>query len=217
MGILGFCMPWWEGREENLIKLCLPRLAAVGAGAWNRRGESDFAGFQARFAEGLPRLKKMADIAPYEMPFAEDSSQVGNLAFRAEVSTSQGEHQPYFSPARLTNGITDRFDHFLGFPTQPEPLEITIELLEAKEISRIEVFETAEGSSHELYELLLSSDGVVFEPLGRTNKDSRGDSNHVTHDFEKCVVSHIMIRTDGCHGLTFPSFSRLTEVRVFAD
>ena len=52
----------------------------------------------------------------------------GNLAHGKPVSVSAGASQPLFGPQRLTNGATDRFDHFLGYPTVPKPLEITIDL-----------------------------------------------------------------------------------------
>lgn len=214
-GILGFCMPWWEGREENLFALCLPRLAAVASAAWNRAGENDFAGFLARQQRAIPRLEQIAGIALPELPFSDPDGQRDNLAFRARVVPSAGGAQPHFSPARLTNGITDRFDHFLGFPTQPDPLEIVIELARPAEVGRIVVHETAVGKSYEVYEVLVSAGGADYERVGEAGEGSRGEADHVTHEFTQRRVSHIKIRTRGCHGLTFPSFSRLTEVMAF--
>ena len=129
-GLLGFCMPWWEGREENLLPLCVPRLTAVASAAWNRGGENDFAGFQARQQRALRRLEQVSGFTLPAAPYADPETQTHNAAYRAKVAPSAGATQPHFGPARLTNGIPDRFDHFLGFPTQPDPLEILIELRE---------------------------------------------------------------------------------------
>jgi hypothetical protein len=78
------------------------------------------------------------------------------------------------------------------------------------------VYETAVGESHEIYELSVSADGEGYEPVGSADKGSRGDGNFVTHEFAQRPVRFIKIATRGCHGLTFPSFSRLTEVMAFA-
>ena len=138
------------------------------------------------------------------------------MAYRAKVTPSDGATQPHFSPDRLTNGIPDRFDHFLGFPTQPEPLEILIELTTPAAVGRIVVYERAVGGSHEIYDLLVSADGQTFEKVGAAGKGSRGDKDHVEHTFPARQVRFIKVVTQGCHGLTFPSFSRLSEVMAFA-
>lgn len=216
-GILGFCMPWWEGREENLLPLCLPRLAAVASAAWNRSGERDFEDFLLRQGRSLSRLESISGFHLPETPFADSASQVANRAFRGQVSVSSGAHQPHFGPDRLTNGITDRFDHFLGFATKPEPLEILIELPTACSISRVVVHETAVGESYERYELLVSGDGQGFESVGRSEQGTRGESSFVEHRFESRELRYLKIRTQGCHGLTFPSFSRLCEVMAFEE
>jgi len=216
-GLLGFCMCWWEGRPENILPLCLPRLAAVTSAAWNRAGENDFAGYQQRQEGGLATLEKISGFELPETPFADPEPQKDNLAYRAKVTPSDGAAQPHFSPDRLTNGIPDRFDHFLGFPTQPETLEILIELTVPAKVGRIVIYERAVGGSHEIYDLLVSADGRTFEKVGGSEKGTRGEKNHVEHTFGARKVRFIKIVTQGCHGLTFPSFSRLSEVMAFAD
>lgn len=216
-GILGFCMPWWEGREENLLDLCLPRLFAASCAAWNRAGERDFESFLQRLTDVSAIFEAISGATLTRTPFAPAESQTANLAYRAAVTSSRGAHQPPFGPERLTNGIPDPFDHFLGYPTQPDPLEITITLRESAEVSRIRIHERAVGGSHELYELFVSADGEAFELVGSTTPDSRGDEQYVDHVFAARPVSAIRIRTRGCHGLTFPSFSRLSEVMAFEE
>ena len=132
------------------------------------------------------------------------------------VLPSRGASQPHFGPQRLTNGVTDRFDHFLGFPTKPTPLEIRIDLREPGVVGRVVVHEDAVGQSHEVYELLVSSDGTTWESVGRSGEGTRGESTFVAHTFEPREVRSLLVRTEGCHGLTFPSFSRLTEIQAFA-
>lgn len=215
-GIVGFCMPWWEGREQNLLSLCVPRLAAVASAAWNRDGERDFAGFEARQRRLLPRGERLTGAAFARTPFADPASQRDNLAFRAAVHVSTGASQPVFGPDRLTNGITERFDHFLGYPAAPAPLVIDVDLGAAAEVGRVVVHETAVGGSHEIYELAVSTDGERFERVGAAGEGTRGANPFVAHSFAPRRVRWVRVTTHGCHGLTFPSFSRLTEIEVFA-
>lgn len=214
-GLLGFCMPYWEGRAENLMVLSLPRFAAAASATWNRAGETNYDTYWERYRASLPRFLTLAGIELPAVPFADAASQAGNLAFRARVTPSTGASQPYFGPERLTNGLTGSFDHFLGYPATPEPLVIDIELGQPAEVERIEVFETAIGKSFELYDLEVSADGQHFEVIGSTHAGSRGEGDHVEFRFEPRRIQTIRIRTKGCHGLTFPSFSRLTEVRAY--
>lgn len=46
--VIGFCMPWWEGREEFFATLCLPRIGPMAAVAWNSAVENDYADFCRR-------------------------------------------------------------------------------------------------------------------------------------------------------------------------
>jgi len=216
-GILGFCMPWWEGRPENLMGLCIPRLAAVASAAWHRAGERDFAAFQQRQARLLPRLEIVAGFAFPRLPYADPATQIDNLAYRAEVAVSTGASQPVFGPQRLTNGLTDRFDHFLGYPTRPERLEIVVDLGRVATVARVVVHETAVGESHEVYDVSVSTDAADYVEVGTAGEGSRGEHAFVEHTFEARPVRFVRIRTLGCHGLTFPSFSRLTEVMVFGQ
>lgn len=216
-GILGFCICYWEGREPNLLRLCVPRLAAIGAAAWNRAGEADFAGFVARQTTLLPRLQKLSGFELPPIPRADPRHHLKNLAYGAAVHASTGAAQPQFGPARLTNGIVERFDHFLGFPTHPEPLEIIVDLGRAQDVARILVHETAVGQSHEVYTLHISVDGNEYAEVGAAKKGTRGRKSYVEHRFARQKLRYIKILTRGCHGLTFPSFSRLTEILAFGD
>lgn len=99
------------------------------------------------------------------------------------MTPSAGASQPHFGPQRLTNGIPDRFDHFLGFPTQPKPLEIKIELKKPAELSRIKITERAIGKSHEIYEVFVSADGENYEKVGESKEGTRGEKNYVDYAF----------------------------------
>ncbi len=215
-GILGFCMPWWEGREENILPICYERFTAVAAKAWNPEGEKDFTSYQKRQAKVTGIFEKISGYQKPSLPVADPESQRENLAYLGKVTPSAGASQPHFGPQRLTNGIPDRFDHFLGFPTQPKPLEIKIELKKPAELSRIKITERAIGKSHEIYEVFVSADGENYEKVGESKEGTRGEKNYVDYAFPARKVAFIKISTQGCHGLTFPSFSRLSEVEAFA-
>jgi N-acetyl-beta-hexosaminidase len=217
--VLGFCMPWWEGREQNLLAMCVARFGAAATRAWSYGTELPFEDYAAREAELLPRLEAISGFTLPEMPLAEPAAAAasGNVAFGARVTPSAAMHQPDFGPARLTNGITDQFDLFLGYPTKPEPLVIDIELREPASVGRVRVHEIAVGNSWESYRLLVSGDGESFEPVGQTKPGDRGDTRFVDHRFDPRTVRTIRIETSGCENFTFPSFSRLTEVEAFGN
>ncbi|MFT5288833.1 MAG: N-acetyl-beta-hexosaminidase [Planctomycetota bacterium] len=214
-GILGFCMPWWEGREQNLMALCLPRFAAAATAAWDLERETGYAGFARDYGDSLPRFLILSGVELDPLPMAAAETQVGNLAFGRPVVPSAGASQPHFGPQRLTNGLTDQFDHFLGYPTKPDPLEILIPLDGVHPVDRVVVFETAIGGSFEKYRVQVSVDGLSFLTVGESHKGDRGEAAFLVHQFEPRPVAFVKIITDGCHDLTFPSFSRLVEVQAF--
>lgn len=215
--LLGFCMPWWEGRPEWLLPLCLPRFAAVAEAAWDLERPGGYPAFTARMERLRPRLLRLAGMALPPVPRADPASQVGNLAFGRPVQVSAGADQPPFGPERLTNGLTDFLDHFLGYPCAPEPLRITIDLGAVQPVSRVVVHETSRGDSHERYRLLLSEDGQEWVEVGASGPGRRGERSFVEHAFMPRPARHVRLVTEGCHGLTFPSFSRLCEVQVFGE
>ncbi len=59
-----------------------------------------------------------------------------------------------------------------------------------------------------------TSSTTTYASVGSRGKGSRGDQNFVEHTFPETELSFILIRTQGCHGLTFPSFSRLRDSSV---
>jgi len=217
--VLGFCMPWWEGREFNLLPLCVKRFAAASTRAWHYDSELSYEEYAKREEKLLPRLESISGFKLPEMPMGdpEKAAKNGNVAYGGKVEPSWGEHQPHFVPNRLTNGITDQFDLFLGFPTDPQPMVIDVELKKVAEVSRICVHEMAIGGSWEKYRVSVSVDGKKFEQVGETKQGDRGEGRVVEHRFEKRKVKVIRIVTDGCENFTFPSFSRLTEVEAFAE
>ncbi|MGE3173400.1 MAG: family 20 glycosylhydrolase [Planctomycetota bacterium] len=213
--VVGFCMPWWEGRPELLLGMCVPRLAAVASVAWNRAGERDFADFAARQRRQLPRYERLAGVQLPRLRRAEASTQADNLAFGAAVTVSAGASQPVHEPACLTNGILDPADSFLGFPTRPDPLEITVDLGAVVEVARVVVHEVAIGDSHEVYEVLVAAAADVFDRVGAAGVGTRGDRAFVEHRFTPRPARFVRVRTRGCEGLGFRTFSRLVQIEAF--
>lgn len=215
--ILGFCMPWWEGREYNLLPLCLQRFAAASTRAWDYDSNLSYEAYATREEALLGRLETISGFELPETPIAPVDKAAGNLAYGAKVKPSWGANQPHFVPARLTNGITDQFDLFLGYPTKPNPLVIDIELLNVADASRIRIHEMSIGNGWEKYRLFISADGKTFEKVVTTTKGMRAQEKFIEHRFNKTMVKVVRIETDGFEDFTFPSFSRLTEVQVFAE
>lgn len=215
--ILGFCMPWWEGREQNLLPMCLKRYGAAATRAWDYDSTLAYEQYATREEQLLNRLELISGFMLPEMPTAPRDTTIANLAYGAKVTPSKAANQPYFVPGRLTNGITDRFDIFLGYPTKPEPLLIDIELLNQSEASRIRIYEISSGNGWEKYRLYVSRDGKAFEKVGESTQGKRGKKTFLEHRFPKTEIKVVRIETDGFEDFTFPSFSRLSEVQVFAE
>ena len=49
--LIGFCMPWWEGREENFMPQVVPRLIAFSERSWNGSAKIDFSEFEERMRQ----------------------------------------------------------------------------------------------------------------------------------------------------------------------
>ncbi|MFT6182156.1 MAG: hypothetical protein ACJAQT_005221 [Akkermansiaceae bacterium] len=58
--------------------------------------------------------------------------------------------------------------------------------------------------------------GEKFSGDGTSKEGTRGEKHHVVHSFASRQVGYLKDVTQGCHGLTFPSFSRLSEVEAFS-
>lgn len=283
--LIGFCMPWWEGREENFLPLVVPRLIPMAAIAWNREQETDYAAFAERvkaseatqtecfypvkvsasplvlegegvfhrrttvsldsFVEGtihytLDGSEPTGESPRYDRPFTLSQSTliraavfvegdqtghgsrltlvavdpVENLALGKPVAASVSAG-PLFTPARLTDGGTGNLDYFLGYPTMPEPIEITIDLGEPTEFDRVVVHAYTSGSSYESYEVQVSASGVSFTRVGQRLAKPEKIAGNVTHDFPPTTARYVRIVTHGNKGQVFDSFSRITEVQVF--
>ena len=49
--LIGFCMPWWEGREKNFMQINVPRLISMAEVAWNPDINRDYDSFSRRAAK----------------------------------------------------------------------------------------------------------------------------------------------------------------------
>jgi len=87
--LIGFCMPWWEGRESNYFAQVIPRLIPFAEVAWNPEVERDFDEFSARtqktetarVAAYYPvRIQAANLVVPEDGVFHNET----NIAFHAE-------------------------------------------------------------------------------------------------------------------------------------
>ncbi len=67
--LMGFCMCWWEGREENFLRMCVPRMIPYAEIAWNPEIERDFVDFQARVR--LTEVSRRKAFYPVSIDVAE--------------------------------------------------------------------------------------------------------------------------------------------------
>jgi len=75
--VLGYCMPWWEGREENYFPLLVPRLLPLAAVAWSEPKSRNAEAFseESAVAEKL-RLQAFYPLSIEADPLAVDSAGV---------------------------------------------------------------------------------------------------------------------------------------------
>lgn len=293
--IIGFCMPWWEGREINYFPQVVPRVIPMAEVAWNAKQEKNYEQFEknSRVAElgresafypvqieadslvlesesvahnkttvslkcilletfgdnaaikyTLDGSQPSADSATYSEPFELEESSVvraalfvdtkqmshgsrrtfvvvnpvNNLALGKPVTTSATSDK-LFSTARITDGGTGNLDYYLGYPTEPKPIEITIDLENSEKISRIVVHTFTNGGAFEKYRVEISNDGKTFQQVGdRTKKpEDRTKMSPAEFKFEPTKARYVRVVTNGMKGYVFDSFSKVTEVQVFGE
>ena len=288
--LIGFCMPWWEGREENFLAQVVPRLIPFAEVSWNSNIERDFDEYTKRLKKTESARRQMfypvritaSDLAVdednvfhdkceitlslendstssakptirytldgsrpnsnsplYEKPFlitgdttiraaafAESArlahetranfsqvTPVENLALGKPVSSSVSSGAP-FSIGRVTDGGTDNLDFYLGYPAEPKPVDITIDLEATKTVSSITVFAYSVNGSWEKYSVEVSIDGVSFEEVASRLEKPNTPGSSVEHKFVPRDVRYVRIRSHGNKGYVFDSFSKIIEVQI---
>ena len=115
--VIGFCMPWWEGREENWHTMMLPRIIPMADVAWNGTNR-DLDQFELRQrALEVEREKYFCPIQidtsllhiPDDFVFHEKvdvslsrhSCDEGNIRFTVDGSTPTANSQEYTSKIEL--------------------------------------------------------------------------------------------------------------------
>jgi len=139
---------------------------------------------------------------------------IANLALGKPVTSNRTSGIP-FSIGRLTDGGAGVLDYYLAYPSEPDPVEVTVDLGRMTAINRITVFAFFNGRAYESYRVLVSMDGKEFsEVAGRVDKPDESTAS-VDHDFERREVRFIRIESNGCKQNVFDSFSRLVEIQAF--
>ncbi|MFK7769732.1 MAG: family 20 glycosylhydrolase [Mariniblastus sp.] len=282
--LIGFCMPWWEGREENYFPMIVPRLIPMAEVAWNPNQKRDYPTFDKRVknleairARGFypititasPMVLESEGVFHNETTITLEKNEIGEIMYSLDPNQSVDKWQTYtgpftlnksavlraglftkgldghfsrktfvmvepvenlalgksvtasvssgplFTPARLTDGGTGNLDYFLGYPAEPKPIEITIDLEAETEFNQIIVHTFFNNNAYESYEVQVSKDGTAFTRVAERFKKPDKPAASITHEFEKQNARYVRIVTRGCKSNVFDSFSRLTEVQVF--
>ena len=137
-----------------------------------------------------------------------------NLALGKPASSNRTSGPP-FSIGRLTDGGTGVLDYYLGYPAEPKPLHVTIDLGKPVSINRITVYAYFNSRAYESYEVQVSEDGVKSERVAERLKKPEKSTPFVHHDFPARQVRYIKIISHGCKQNVFDSFSRLVEIQAF--
>ena len=283
--LIGFCMPWWEGREVHFVSHVFPRAIPFADVSWNLPGSRDFAEFEKRVKQTektrtqafYPIQLETSQLAVdadrvfhkqvqvtlrsnhpgtirytldqtepgptspvYKAPMTlsetgtlraalfREGRQVGNglrenfvrveplenLALGKPLTSSLTSASP-FSLERLTDGGTENLEFYLGYPTQPSPLVVTIDLEQPEEISKVVVFAYTINNSFEKYAVEVSENGEDFHRVGTRLERPEQPERFVEHTFEPRRVRYVRIVSEGNKGYVFDSFSKLVEIQVF--
>jgi len=138
---------------------------------------------------------------------------VENLALGKPVTSSVASG-PFFCAERLTDGGTGNLDYYLGYPTQSEPIVITVDLGESQKINQIVVHEYTAGKSWEEYEVTISDEGKSFAEIGKSAPGKK-QGGAITFEFPRTSARLLRIKSRGHRNQVFSSFSRLTEIQAF--
>ncbi|QEG22160.1 family 20 glycosylhydrolase [Mariniblastus fucicola] len=131
--LIGFCMPWWEGREENYFPQVTPRLIAFADVSWNPDAARDFASYRvraekiesARSAAFYPVTIKADGLAnqtdgvfhektTVELTVSDSYSQEHEIRFTLDGSQPTLSSNVYSSPLLLEKSSTVRAALFDG-------------------------------------------------------------------------------------------------------
>ncbi|MFK7820523.1 MAG: family 20 glycosylhydrolase [Planctomycetaceae bacterium] len=287
--LIGFCMPWWEGREENFFPQVVPRIIPFAEVAWNSPAERDLAAFEKRSAQtervrlrsfypvritasqlAVPSDGVFHNETAIQMKLAGDTIKNGQIRFTLDgsepttkstlfedsISISQsttvraamfsgdqqighGSRQNFvrvvpvpnlalgkpvtsstpsaapFSVERLTDGGTGKLDFYLGYPAEPEPIQVTVDLQQVTQVARVVVHAYSISNSFEKYTVEVSQDGETFQSVGDRLEKPKESQPKVEHSFTARPVRFVRISSSGNKGYVFDSFSKLVEIQVF--
>ncbi|MCM2373018.1 family 20 glycosylhydrolase [Aporhodopirellula aestuarii] len=126
--LIGFCMPWWEGREKNYFAQVVPRLIPFAEVAWNHDIERDFDEFSprtqktetARMAAFYPVTIKAANLVVPEDGVFHNETDISlhadgdvEIRYTLDGSNPRITSTLYSHPLSLAKSVTVRATAFV--------------------------------------------------------------------------------------------------------
>jgi len=112
--LIGYCMCWWEGREENYFAQVVPRLVSMADVAWNPGEKRDFKEFESR----RTKTEAVRDAVFYPVSFGrnflgakvilESRLNETEIHFTIDGSEPTAESKVYTSPESLSKSAIVR-------------------------------------------------------------------------------------------------------------
>ena len=155
--LIGFCMPWWEGREENYFAQNVPRLIPFSDVAWNPNTVRNYEEFKSRVrkSEALRR----AAFYPVEVEASELAVPEDGVFHRETILTMRSSGSSPGTEIRYTLDGTH--------PTASSPLFTNAITLTNSSVVRAGLFRDGEPIGHATRRNLTCVEPVTNLALGK--------------------------------------------------
>lgn len=145
-GISGSMLCWWEGKEEDALRVLPERILAFGARLWKPKLTETYSAFATRTGPELERLL---------------AGRPGFVAPSVRTSTAD---DPHFSADRLVDGdATTVGQHWIAYPL---PASATIDYGRVRTASRVRVVPFFAAGKSTQYRVEVSLDGKAWDRVG---------------------------------------------------
>ncbi len=207
--LVGSMMCWWEGREENAVRMVAERAIVYGARVWAGERENNWNGFRKRYEALSSLLERLIGPTPAVVA---NSPVHRSLTTGARVTTD-ADLFPSHLPSIVVDGrFENRLNYWMAYPL---PATLTIDLGSSKELSELRVFCMWDGGASSRYRVFLSGDGSEWkEVVDFSSNKEPATADGYRHEIEKQNARYIRFEALGSSKVP-GTFARVVEIQAF--